>query len=294
MTRRVLLVDDSKADRDEVRALLEGGLDLVVEDAEDAERALEQARAGEVDLVVTELASNEDDGLELVRRMRDELPTVPVVLVTARGSEELVVRALRAGAASYVPKHLLAHYLVDVVGALLETAESRRKRNRALQSLVDSHSTFLLENDRRLFGPLIGHLRETLAGLGVWDEGRLMHISVALEEALVNAAEHGNLELDSELRNQDRDTYLALAEERRALDPWEGRRVRLEVRITRSEASFVIEDEGTGFDPDQLPDPTDPANLLRPSGRGVLLMRALMDEVAFNERGNRVRLLKRA
>jgi anti-sigma regulatory factor (Ser/Thr protein kinase) len=219
---------------------------------------------------------------------------VPVVLVTARGSEELVVQALRAGAASYVPKHLLAQYLTDVVQGLLEAAESRRKRSRALMSLVHSHSVFELENDRRLFGPLIGYLRETLAGLGSWDEGRLMHIAVALEEALVNAAEHGNLELESGLRNEDRDAYLRLAEERREAPAYSARRVRLEVSLTRAEAHFVIADQGTGFDPGGLPDPTKPENLLRPSGRGVLLMRALMDEVAFNERGNEVRLLKRA
>ncbi|HVS65569.1 MAG TPA: response regulator [Thermoanaerobaculia bacterium] len=294
MKRRVLLVDDSATDRAEVRALLESGLDLVVEEAEDADVVLEQTGAGEVDLIVTELTSSEGDGLELVRRVHDAMPSLPVVLVTARGSEELVVKALRAGAASYVPKHLLGQYLTDVVGALLESAESRRKRSLALQTMVDSRSTFVLDNDRRLFGPLIGHLRETLSGLGMWDEGNLMHIAVALEEALVNAAEHGNLELDSELRNQDRDAYLELAEERRGRAPWRQRRVRLEVALSRSEASFVIEDEGGGFDPEALPDPTDGERLLRPSGRGVLLMRALMDEVAFNDRGNRVRLLKRA
>jgi CheY-like chemotaxis protein/anti-sigma regulatory factor (Ser/Thr protein kinase) len=292
MKRRVLLVDESEADRREVRELLEREFDVEIEDVEDSEQALARVRAGGVDLIVTELVSSEDDGLDLVRQVQDEFQSLPVVLVTARGSEELVVKALRAGATSYVPKHLLAQYLTDVVGALLEAAESRRKRSRALQSLIDHRSVFVLDNDRRLFSPLIGHLRETLAGLGVWDDGRLMHIAVALEEALVNAAEHGNLELDSELR-EDRDAYFELAESRRTSEPWAQRRVRLEVALSRDEASFSIADEGAGFDPWSLPDPTDPANLLRPSGRGVLLMRALMDEVEFNEIGNAVRLVKR-
>ncbi|MEM8681572.1 MAG: ATP-binding protein, partial [Planctomycetota bacterium] len=59
-------------------------------------------------------------------------------------------------------------------------------------------------------------------------------------------------------------------------------------------AEFVIEDEGPGFDPTRLPDPTDPANLERVSGRGVLLMRTFMDEVEYSERGNRVILRKRS
>ncbi|HVS13395.1 MAG TPA: ATP-binding protein [Thermoanaerobaculia bacterium] len=295
---RVLVVDDSAEDRRELRALLSRHPDMAVEveEVEDADSALDRLRAvggDHVDLIVTELVSSREEGLGLIREVREEFPSVPVVLVTSRGSDELVVEALRAGAASYVPKHLLAQYLEDVVHTLLEQAESRRKRSRALQSLVDSRSIFELDNDRRLFGPLIGYLRETLAGLGRWDESGLMHIAVALEEALVNAAEHGNLELDSDLRDEDRDAYFRLADERRDDPHYGGRRVRLEVNLSRQEARFVIADEGQGFDPGNLPDPTDADNLLRPSGRGVLLMRALMDEVVFNDQGNEVLLVKR-
>ena len=59
------------------------------------------------------------------------------------------------------------------------------------------------------------------------------------------------------------------------------------------EARFVIRDEGPGFDPRTLPDPTDPENLLKPSGRGVMLIRTFMDAVAFNETGNEITMIKR-
>jgi DNA-binding response OmpR family regulator len=277
-----------------VRDLLAADDELEVEETADADAALDRLREDSFDVIVTDLVMSGDDGLDLVREINEGFPGVPVVLVTARGSEELVVRALRAGAASYVPKNLLEQYLDDVVQGLLENADSRRKRTRALMSLVESRSVFELENDRRLFGPLIGYIRETLAGLGSWDEGRLMHITVALEEALVNAAEHGNLELESSLRNEDRDANFRLAEERRDASGYAERRVRLEVTLKPKEARFVVSDQGGGFDPGTLPDPTDAENLLRPSGRGVLLMRALMDDVEFNPRGNQVRLTKRA
>ena len=55
----------------------------------------------------------------------------------------------------------------------------------------------------------------------------------------------------------------------------------------------MVRDEGNGFDPTILPDPTDPANLEKSSGRGILLMRTFMDEVVFNEVGNEVQMLKR-
>ena len=62
------------------------------------------------------------------------------------------------------------------------------------------------------------------------------------------------------------------------------------MRLTPEEIEVVIRDEGPGFDPSKLPDPTDPKNVDRPCGRGVMLMRAFMDEVLYNSQGNEVTL----
>ncbi len=78
----------------------------------------------------------------------------------------------------------------------------------------------------------------------------------ALREAVANAVRHGN--------KQDPD-----------------RRVRIEYRIENSTVTIRIEDEGDGFDPADIPDPTDPANLLRPNGRGIFYMRQFMERVEF-------------
>lgn len=75
--------------------------------------------------------------------------------------------------------------------------------------------------------------------------------------------------------------------------PYRDRRVHVTARFDSDEAVFVIRDEGSGFDPAKLPDPTDPENLIRPFGRGVMLMRTFMDEVSFNSRGNEITLIKR-
>ena len=115
---------------------------------------------------------------------------------------------------------------------------------------------------------------------------------MALEEALVNAAEHGNLELDSALRSSDRKAYVDLANQRRGAEPYRDRRVYVEAHLSRQEARFIVRDEGAGFDPGTLPDPRDPENLLKVSGRGVLIMRTFMDHVSFNPTGNEVTLVK--
>jgi anti-sigma regulatory factor (Ser/Thr protein kinase) len=84
-----------------------------------------------------------------------------------------------------------------------------------------------------------------------------------------------------------------MAEFRRRRPPYRDRSLQVRARLSPLEAVYVIRDEGPGFDPATLPDPTDPVNLERPTGRGLLLIRAYMDEVAFNRAGNRITLTKR-
>ncbi|MFM8274381.1 MAG: ATP-binding protein, partial [Gemmata sp.] len=81
--------------------------------------------------------------------------------------------------------------------------------------------------------------------------------------------------------------------ERRTLHPYAPRRVYVTARLTPEQATFVIQDEGPGFDVTKLPDPTDPDFLERASGRGILLMRAFTDEVRYNTTGNRCTMVKR-
>ncbi|HVR30976.1 MAG TPA: ATP-binding protein, partial [Thermoanaerobaculia bacterium] len=190
------------------------------------------------------------------------------------------------------PKRQLASDLRETVDSVLSSSAQQRRRSEVMESMVRSDATFEIKNDRRLFSPLISYLQECLANLGTLDEAERTRVGVALEEALVNAAEHGNLELDSALRANDRKAYLELADQRRGREPYRDRRVYVEAHLSREEARFIVRDEGNGFDPGTLPDPRDPENLLKVSGRGVLIMRTFMDEVSFNREGNEVTLVK--
>jgi anti-sigma regulatory factor (Ser/Thr protein kinase) len=84
-----------------------------------------------------------------------------------------------------------------------------------------------------------------------------------------------------------------LIDERRVDPNYRNRRVHVTARESPAEAVYVIRDEGPGFDPSKLPDPTDPSNLVRVSGRGLLLIRTFMDEVHHNEIGNEITMTKR-
>src|SRR5690348_2122267 len=100
----VLIVDDSAVDRRLAQGLLEKGGEMSFAFAANGKEAIEQLQVSPPDIVLTDLQMPEMNGLELVRAVREKYPLIPVILMTAQGSEEIAVQALSCGAASYVPK----------------------------------------------------------------------------------------------------------------------------------------------------------------------------------------------
>jgi CheY-like chemotaxis protein/anti-sigma regulatory factor (Ser/Thr protein kinase) len=290
----VLVVDDSAVDRRMVGGLLEKNPYLKIEYAEGAEQALEQLDQQPPDLVITDLVMPGMDGFDLVAAIRSRFAQIPVVLMTSHGSEEIAIRALKEGAASYVPKGLLNQDLLSTVDSVLAVARRRQGHEHLLENMTRTECSFVLTNDCSLIPPLVGYLQEHVAHLGLCDEAERIRVGVALEEALVNALYHGNLEVSSELYEADYKAYRQLVEERFKQSPYRDRRIFVEASISRSQARFVVRDEGPGFNPELLPDPTDPVNLEKCRGRGVLLMRTFMDDVTFNRAGNEVTMTKRS
>jgi len=289
----ILVVDDSAVDRRLVGGLLERDGEWKVHYAIHGADALEKLRHTEYDLVVTDLVMPGIDGLELVAAVRSQYPHVPVILMTSKGSEEIAVRALHEGAASYVPKRLLALSLAETIRRVLAVSGRHRGKARLLGCMTESSCSFVLGNDVSLIESLVVYLQENLIQMGLCDEAECTRVGVALEEALVNALYHGNLQVGSDLRGEDDHAYYALVAQRCRETPFRDRRIHVTAKLSRDEGVFVIHDQGSGFDPSRLPDPTDPSAIERASGRGLLLMRAFMDEVCYDPTGSRVTLVKR-
>jgi CheY-like chemotaxis protein/anti-sigma regulatory factor (Ser/Thr protein kinase) len=289
----VLVVDDSPIDRRLMGKLLEADSQLRVTFAEDGRQALERMAIAPPDIVVTDLLMPRLDGFELVAAVRKQYPLVPVIVVTGQGSEQIAVKALEAGAASYLPKTQMASELVEVVQNVLATAKAGRRHDRLMHCLAESHWSFVLENDPGLVPVLVEHARQDLVRAQLCDETTTTRLGIAFHEALTNAIDHGNLELSSTLREQDDKAFRELREKRRVQPPYSLRRVYVTFKVTNSEAVWTIRDEGPGFNPNVLPDPTDPANLEKVCGRGLLLVRTFMDEVHHNSPGNEITMVKR-
>lgn len=126
---------------------------------------------------------------------------------------------------------------------------------------------FKMPSDLAYLDGVLDYLNERMVKLGILKPGD-SDLLIALDEAIVNAIKHGN-----------------------KCDPRKAVHVVAEFNVDG--ARFTIADEGAGFEREKVPDPTDPCRLLEPSGRGLLLINHIMDEVCYNQAGNRLEMFKR-
>ena len=156
-------------------------------------------------------------------------------------------------------KHLVETTL-DFKTKFIDTAGAVRH----LRELIE----FEVPTTLGIMNSVLGYLMERVEKMGVVTDAK-SNLFVALDEAFVNAVKHGNRFDTSKL-------------------------VRIIADVSRREARFTVEDEGEGFNVNEIPDPRDPDNLFKDSGRGVLFIYNIMDEVEYSGRGNRLTMIKRS
>jgi CheY-like chemotaxis protein len=295
----VLVVDDSAVDRRLVGGILGKGPNIEVQFAEDGVDALTRMKEAEPDLVLTDMQMPRMDGLKLVKAIGLHHQGVPVILMTGKGSEQIAVYALEQGAAGYVPKSQLSDRLVDTVLNVLARSHQDLSYERLIRCSTYTEFAFELENDPSLIDPLVDLVQQMVLGMGVCGTRGRLRVGVALEQALLNAIFHGNLGIEYDDLQTARENLVRGVDDdliqRRAAEPERrDRRVHIGVKISRTEARFVVRDEGRGFDVAAMPKSSDPGALVQDGGRGLILMGTFMDEVTYNDAGNEVTMVKRA
>lgn len=294
----ILVVDDSAVDRRLVGGLVQKVLPCSVQYAANGVEALAQMHGDLPDLILTDLNMPVMDGLELVNYVRDHHPEVPIVLITAYGSEALAVEALAKGAATYVPKSQLAAQLPGTIQNVLSMTFVHRSYEQLIHCLSKADFQFVLENEPNLVDPLVDLVQQMVASVALCDFTGRLQIGVALKEALLNAIFHGNLEISSsEVQNVQQglieENDLSLVEEHRMRPEFKDRKVHIDIHISADEARFVIRDEGKGFDVAKVYDPKKRLAVEPEGPRGLALMRTFMDEICFSETGNQITMVKR-
>lgn len=262
MQRRILIIDD----HDDLATSLQEVFEHVghyVEIIENRRNALAIENMESFDLVITDLdvpklASNE---------VMDE--DAPVCLPTTIDSSHIGqhIKAFKICASNFRREDFHEDELKNLVATVLDY---KIRYVDLVDSVADMHENieFELPSAISLMHVVLEYLMKRVEKLGVIKPEQ-SNLFVALDEAFVNAVKHGN-KFDA------------------------NKLVRIAAEVSKTEAKFTIEDEGDGFDVSNIPDPLDPQNLFKTSGRGVLFIYNIMDEVKYNDRGNRLTMVKRS
>ncbi|HEX8558288.1 MAG TPA: ATP-binding protein [Pyrinomonadaceae bacterium] len=266
MDRRRILIVEGNAELRAVLADALAGLGHDVVTAGDRAEAIAREDLEDFDLIISDLAEYSDSAVQIVSELKRKRLFVPVVVSSEEAQQAGLVKAFKLGASNYLRKPYdkdeLSQIVEKTLGYKLRFVEDLK-----VLPYVREHIEFELPSDISLMNGVLHYIIERVAALGVIkpDTSNLL---IALDEAFVNAVKHGNKEDAAKL-------------------------VRITADLSSKEARFTIEDEGEGFDVGAIPDPRDPENLFKTSGRGVLLIYNIMDQVEYNERGNRLTMVKR-
>jgi DNA-binding response OmpR family regulator len=258
---------------------------IAASDPSEAVASLEQATP---DIVITDLFSSDEASLALIHELRSRGQTCPIVVMSAEASGPMVAKAFRAGATDYLQKPIITEELTQVLARVRRVAG----QSAALPSgLLSFEQRVVLASD-------VASVEETVLWLTqmtamMVPETVRVSLRGTLQELLLNAVEHGNLEISHEEKKQAvaKGRYEALLDERAARPALRDRCVIVEVScdIQARRLRYRIIDEGNGFDWRTIwKRKLDWMDLTEGSGRGVLLARSLFPDLSYNERGNEV------
>jgi len=261
MHRRILIIDDHN---DLAEALEEvfthqGHTVRVVEDRASA-LAIDDIR--DYDLVITDL--DFDTVAPAAGSNGNSAVCLPKSVESHIGEH---IKAFKICAANFRRQEFDEQQLAELVATTLDYKNRFVDREDYVRGLHESIE-FELPSVLSVMHVVLEYLMNRVDKLGVV-EAQASNLFVALDEAFVNAVKHGN-KFDTT------------------------KNIRVAADVSKTEARFTVEDEGEGFDVDNIPDPLDPQNLFKPSGRGVLFIYNIMDEVKYNDRGNRLTMVKRS
>lgn len=293
--RRILIVDNNASTRRFLSAVLsaEGGCECGI--AKDAEEALALVAAATskdqtFELILCDLLLPGMDGCALIARLRREGQRAPILILSSQQTEDTLAAALSAGADDYLQKPVDLAELRRAMASLLARAAERGSGRRKNAPLLGGTVAIKTIDDAcyiELTAPTNSAQIESFQRFAerlvtpLMPQHDRVNVRLALEEMIQNAREWGNGFDDLKM-------------------------VRLAYCVLPDRVVFRIEDEGAGFEPYSVPDPSiDPKAHVRArmssgkrvGGWGLFMTRKLMDEVAFNGNGNVVfvtKLLKNA
>ena len=260
--------------------------------ASDGEKALKILNKEEINGIFCALTMPKLGGLELLQEVKSANSRRPLVMLCPPNDGENALNAIQLGASDYLIKPINVLELQRTLDRVATLNEGFHFSAYALDHLLQETRTLEIGNDFDGLNRVIAFMTQDLPSYGILKHEQLFRMNMLLKEAIENAIFHGNLDLSSEKRSENPKLFYEKAMQRREADPFQNRKVTLQYDISRNSAKYVVRDEGKGFAHSELLDASNPDNLLRIEGRGLIMIMNFMDEVFWNDRGNEVTMVR--
>lgn len=263
------------------------------------ERAFEKLHEDSRYLVmIADVDGSEIDAREFLSRLRREHLHVPLIVLSENAETGRMLRTVGLGTADFFRKPAETSLVIEAVRRMARMAESGLTFFPRMRHLISS--SFEIEYRTDEINP--NHVAHFLANMlfmeEFCDEAMMNRIEIAIHESIINAIEHGNLELTSVLKPtslEEEDRFAALRNRRLADEEYGSRKIRITYKLQETRLEISVSDQGTGFDHEEclkaIRGGTDPEKLLACYGRGLVLIVFSVDEIVFDQTGATITLI---
>jgi DNA-binding response OmpR family regulator len=296
MGKSILIVDDEQIIRNVLKRKLEQSTSYNVFTADDGEPALEIFRKENIDLVISDLLMVRMNGIELLRNLKQIDHKVPVIIITGYGTLDDAIEAIKLGAEDFIKKPFDISEVIATIEKTFKKQEEEADQRAIIKHIAKEDVELEIPTDFEFLNKVINYIFSHLKARWLVGSEDLHDVKVCLYEALYNALEHGSLEISEDekvtILEQGQQAYKEFLLARLQDERYKDKKIHVALWISPTDMRVSIRDEGPGFDATKRINNMNTEELFKSSGRGLLLINSLMDEVGFNDTGNQITMLK--
>ncbi len=257
--------------------------------AETGDEGINKFRQYRPDIVISDMRLPDKNGNIVVKEIKEIDKDVPIIIITGYSDKQLILSAMKNGALDllrkpFKPKDL--RYLINKIETLFKKIKLKLS-----SSFVQWEKRELrINNDIYIISPVVNFIFSNIDYISE----DVSFMKNGLQEILINAVEHGNLDISYKEKQKllERGDYNRSLKLKSSLPAYRDKYVSIKIFSSPEYLKIIVEDRGKGFDLSSIPDPQNPENFLKESGKGILMALHAYDKVEFNDIGNCVTLIK--
>ncbi|MCP4148931.1 MAG: response regulator, partial [bacterium] len=259
--------------------------------AETGNEGIEKFREYIPDIVISDMRLPDKNGNIVVKEIKEIDKDVPIIIITGYSDHQLILSAMKNGAVDLLKKPFKPNDLKYLINKI-ETLFKKIKVKLSASFVQWEKRHLIIRNDIHIIRSVVDFIFSNIDY--ICEDVSFMKIG--LQEVLINAIEHGNLDISNKEKQEllDKGDYNKILKERVQHSEYKDKFVDIKIFSTPEYLKITIQDMGKGFDPTNIPDPENPENFLKESGKGILMAMHAFDEVQYNDLGNCVTLIKRS